>query len=57
MVEKNLYELGEKLGLNRNDIDQILRDEVRGRNQASLSLGVYEYDKGILYGSVSFYDF
>ena len=57
MPNENLYKLGEKLGLNKKDIDDIVKDGTASDKHASLSLGANSYDKGELYGSVSINDF
>ena len=57
MYRKNLYKLGEKLGLTKNDIDDALKSRTAGDKQASLSFGPGPYNWGSLYGTVSINDF
>ena len=57
MSKVNLYLLGERLGLNKNDIDNTLKDETSSVKQASFSFGPGDYNWGTLYGTVSINDF
>jgi hypothetical protein len=56
MSRKDLYILGEKLGLNKDDIENILTYELVLDAQANLSCGPH-YSGGALYGTISPYDF
>jgi len=55
MLKKNLYELGERLGLNKKDIDYTLKYGTVIERSPSLSFGP-GYDGGTLYGTVSIDD-
>ena len=57
MPKENLYKLGEKLGLNKNDIDGALKYGTISDKQASLSFGPGWYNWGTFYGTVSINDF
>ena len=51
-----IYELGLMLGLNKNDMDDVLKDTSTKNEQLSFSMGPHEYCSA-LYGTVSINDF
>jgi len=51
-----IYKLGRKLGLKKNDMDLILNDVDRTEEKSSFSTGPPEY-MGAHYGSISINDF
>jgi len=57
MPRENLYTLGEKLGLNKGDIDYALKDGAVSERSPSLSFGPSWYNPGTFYGTVSINDF
>ena len=57
MQTQILYGLGIKLGLTKNDIDQIIQVAPRTSDPPSLSLGPPFYPGGGRYGTVSIKDF
>ena len=56
-IVPNLYDIGDLVKLNKEDIDNILNKVLSKDKQISLSLGPPEYSGGGFYGSVSIYDF
>ena len=57
MNKIDLYKSGRKLGLNLDDIDNVLNYEVVSNEQSYLSCGPGWYLPGTLYGTVSISDF
>lgn len=57
MSINNLYNLGQKLGLTKNDIDYSLKDETSCLNKIPLSFGPIDYNWGTLYGTINSKDF
>ena len=57
MSEKHLYNLSQKLGLSKKDINYSLENETLCLNQNSLSFGPFNYNWGTLYSTYSIYDF
>ncbi len=56
-MKKRIYELGSPLGLNKKDIDKIIRQIPEGNEPISLDFGPYNPYYGTWYGTVSIYDF
>ena len=56
MLTENLYKLGGKLGLNKNDIDDVLKYETLCNEYVSL-LQPVSYKDGTWYGTISINDF
>jgi hypothetical protein len=56
MQKEDLYKLGERIGLNSDDIDNLLNYEIVNEEQVYLSCGP-NYSPGFLYGTISTYDF
>ena len=57
MLRKRLYELGKKLGLTENDIDNILSTGLTEVDSVESSLPVEVYKGVIEYGTISIKDF
>lgn len=57
MQKEDIYRLGNRVGLNKDDIDVVLNYELVSDEQAYLSCGPGWYFPGTLYGTVSTYDF
>jgi len=57
MTNENLYILGKRLGLSRNDIDKLMEDKITINQNASMPLACDEYKHGLLYGVISISDF
>jgi len=57
MEKKDLYIFGKKLGLNLDDINNVLNYELVNNEQANLSCGPGMYWPGTLYGTVSIHNF
>ena len=57
MDSKNIYNLGEKLGMNKVDIEDILKHGVKSCAMAALPIGVLVYKNGGYYGTISIFDF
>jgi hypothetical protein len=56
MSKENLYKLGRKVGLNKNDIDKLLKHRFITNEHASLSYPD-SYKDGTWYGTISIKDF
>ena len=56
-TKENLYKLGEKLGLNKNDIDYALKYRKASDEYAPVSFGPGGYPGGSLYGTISIENF
>ena len=57
MEKKDIYIVGKKLGLNLDDINNVLNYELVNNEQANLSCGPNWYWPGTLYGTVSIHNF
>ena len=57
MLKEDLYKLGRKLGLNKNDIELVFNYKSVSDEQTYLSCGPGGYSGGFLYGTISIYDF
>ena len=55
-IKYKIYELGNKLGLNKDDLDFVLKDFNAVSGQVSLSIGPPWYPGG-RYGTISIKDF
>jgi hypothetical protein len=56
MSKKDVYELGDNLGLNRTDIDNVLRDISNIKEEQSFVMSYPTY-AGLNYGTISIKDF
>jgi hypothetical protein len=57
MLRKELYKIGEKLELNKNEIECILKYELKSEEQVDLSNGGPGGYHGALYGVICINDF
>ena len=53
MEIENLYKIGEKLGLNKKDFDNILKNTNNNEEQFFFSIGPPWYHNGTMYGTIS----
>jgi len=57
MKNEKIYNLGKKLGLNKKDIDRILKGGITGCAITGLPMIASVYKVGGYYGTISIYDF
>ena len=56
MKEKNIFKLGEKLGLKNDEINLLLEENNKKNEQSLTSMGPFDYP-GTHYGTISIKDF
>ncbi len=56
MKNEKIYILGEKIGLNKNDIDDTLKDRISINKTIPISYRTDCYKNGPIYGAVSIKD-
>lgn len=57
MKNEKIYNLGKKLGLNKQDIENILKGGITSCAIAALPMMTDIYKGGTYYGTISIYDF
>ena len=57
MKKDKIYELGEKVGLNKQEIDETLTNVSSKYKQVSISYSSDCYKDGTMYGSISINDY
>jgi len=57
MKKEKIYNLGKKLGLNKKDIEGIIKGGITGGAIAALPIMINIYKNGTYYGTISIYDF
>jgi len=56
MKKERIHDLGKKLGLNKQDIDSVLRNRICNNISVSISYSPDCYKDGTMYGTVSIMD-